>query len=259
MVRRFLSHWRDRRAAHAARTDGLHTDLPSPSHQRPSGSPDIEEFARAVVHDLRTPLTALSGEVELTLRRERSAGEYREALGRIGQSISDLVGITQDLALLTRTTGILDPHPTAHLNDILASILSGRPPEGSGGLRIDEAIEPAIVAGDGTLLARALSLLVDHALRHRREGGTVHIRGPRLSELVTAHGDVALIVGADAPGFRVPPWRAFATEGATPATDGDVRLRIAVRIVQRFGGSIGVPAGDQGDLAVCLRRAGRVV
>jgi signal transduction histidine kinase len=204
-------------------------------------------------------LTALSGEVELTLRRERSAGEYREALGRIGQSISDMVGLTQDLALLTRTTGILDPPPTANLNDILASILSGRPPEGSGGLRIDEAIEPTIVAGDGTLLARGLGLLVDHALRHRRAGGTVHIRGARPGELVVAQGVVALIVGADDPGFRVQPWRAFATEGATPATDGDVRLRIAVRIVQRFGGFVGVQAGDQCDLAVCLRRAGQAV
>ena len=46
-------------------------------------SEQLEAFAAAVAHELRTPLAALSGEVDVALRRERSAAAYRDALVRI--------------------------------------------------------------------------------------------------------------------------------------------------------------------------------
>ena len=57
----------------------------------------LEAFAAAVAHELRTPLAALSGEVDIALRRERSAAAYREALARIAASVAELVELTGDL------------------------------------------------------------------------------------------------------------------------------------------------------------------
>src|SRR3954465_4629240 len=60
----------------------------------------LPAFAAAVAHEIRTPLAAVAGEVDLALCRDRSAAEYREALRRIGEGIADLVEITGDLTLV---------------------------------------------------------------------------------------------------------------------------------------------------------------
>jgi signal transduction histidine kinase len=38
-----------------------------------SAPEELEAFAAAVAHELRTPLAALSGEVDIALRRDRTA------------------------------------------------------------------------------------------------------------------------------------------------------------------------------------------
>ncbi|MFB6265446.1 MAG: histidine kinase dimerization/phospho-acceptor domain-containing protein [Bradymonadaceae bacterium] len=45
---------------------------------------DIQnQFIAEAAHELRTPLTALQGDIELTLRRDRSKEEYEETLERL--------------------------------------------------------------------------------------------------------------------------------------------------------------------------------
>jgi K+-sensing histidine kinase KdpD len=222
----------------------------------------VQTFARDLVHELRTPLTALSGEVEVALRRERSAADYREALLRIAQSLSDLVSLTADLALLAEVTDITDIKArTASLDEILSSLVARHPQKDTNGVRVDATIEPASVVGDETLLVRGLALLVDHALRHRHTGATVRIRAARADGTVVEPGFVCLILDAEPPGFSVQPWRYFSADSgqAGPSrVPGGVRLRIAARIVERCGGYVVVQrSGDCDELAVCLRRAGR--
>jgi len=60
----------------------------------------LPAFAGAVAHEIRTPLAAVAGEVELALCRDRTVVEYQEALRRIGEGIAELIEITGDLSLL---------------------------------------------------------------------------------------------------------------------------------------------------------------
>ena len=80
----------------------------SPLQEPPSEQ--LEAFAAAVAHELRTPLAALSGEVDIALRRERSAAAYRDALARIAASVAELVELTGDLTFLGEQ-GDDDPLP----------------------------------------------------------------------------------------------------------------------------------------------------
>lgn len=59
-------------------------------------------FAAEASHQLRTPLTALQGQVEVALRRERSADDYRSALRSVEDQTANLRKIVESLLVLTR-------------------------------------------------------------------------------------------------------------------------------------------------------------
>jgi heavy metal sensor kinase len=60
------------------------------------------QFTGNASHQLRTPLTALLGQVELALRRPRPADEYRHTLALVHEQASDLRRIVEALLFLAR-------------------------------------------------------------------------------------------------------------------------------------------------------------
>ncbi len=60
-------------------------------------------FIAEAAHELRTPLTALQGELEVTLRRERSAEEYRDTLERALSDSRRLSDLAESLLEAART------------------------------------------------------------------------------------------------------------------------------------------------------------
>jgi heavy metal sensor kinase len=60
------------------------------------------QFTGQASHQLRTPLTALLGQVEVVLRRERPAEEYRQVLGVVRQQAEQLRQIVEMLLFLAR-------------------------------------------------------------------------------------------------------------------------------------------------------------
>jgi heavy metal sensor kinase len=59
-------------------------------------------FAGEASHQLRTPLTAMMGQAEVALRRDRSPEEYRRALGSVQQQAKQLHRLVESLLFLAR-------------------------------------------------------------------------------------------------------------------------------------------------------------
>lgn len=62
-------------------------------------------FISNASHELSTPLTAISSQLEVSLQRERSAEEYKKVLLSIGQDVHHLTKLTQTLLEFAKASG----------------------------------------------------------------------------------------------------------------------------------------------------------
>ena len=68
-----------------------------------------QRFSAELSHELRTPLAAIVTEAELALRRERSGGDYRASIERIGRRASQLQDILETLLIAAREESLHGP------------------------------------------------------------------------------------------------------------------------------------------------------
>jgi two-component system, OmpR family, sensor kinase len=154
-------------------------------------------FTADASHELRGPLTALRGELDLALRRDRSPEEYRLTLGRCREEVVRLTRLATDLLTLARNEAGLSPQDQTEVDlHAVAERVAGRYAAVTADRRVKVLVSgpPALVTGDPAMLERVVSNLVDNAVKHSPEGGIVGIE-------VAAGNQVALTVRDQGPGI----------------------------------------------------------
>ncbi|HEX6133494.1 MAG TPA: ATP-binding protein [Longimicrobiales bacterium] len=158
-------------------------------------------FTADASHELRSPLTVLKGEIELALRRERDADEYRRVLGSNLQEVDRLARIAEDLLTLARSdSGVLQPrHRTTDVSDRVARVVERLQADAEAKeielrVRAQASIEAVL---DPALLDQLVWNLVENAVKFTPRGGRVDVSVTRDA------GRVALEVKDTGPG--IPP------------------------------------------------------
>jgi two-component system OmpR family sensor kinase len=134
-------------------------------------------FTADASHELRSPLTALRGEIELALRRPRTGAEYQRVLESAREEVERLSRITEDLLTLARSdAGVLEARRTEV--DLSALALEVAPRlqayARERDVRIDvDAPAPAPLRADPDLLNRLLWNLATNAVKASPSGTTV--------------------------------------------------------------------------------------
>ncbi len=134
------------------------------------------QFTADASHELRGPLTALRGELDLALKRERTPEEYRATIARCREEVIRLSRIATDLLTLARHEAGLTALDTSEVDlRLLAERVIGRyqAVAAERELRFILSGPAAVVRGDPAMLERILGNLVNNAAKHSPTGGTI--------------------------------------------------------------------------------------
>lgn len=209
------------------------------------------EFLADISHELRTPITVIRGEAEVTLRgRDRAADEYKDALQRIVELAMQLGKYVNDLLFLARTetANLQFEWDSLDLADLVAGAVEDfrvMGEENGTAVTLDMPGEPVWVYGDKQRLRQLLFILGDNACRYSNPGG-------RISVALSVHGKQATISLTD-QGIGIPAQdlerifdRRFRSQNALSAReDGTgLGLPLAKSILKAHGGDIGVTSTE---------------
>jgi two-component system, OmpR family, sensor kinase len=156
-----------------------------------------------VSHELRSPLTALQGEIEVALRADRSTREYRLVLRSALEEIERLTTMSEDLLLITRAESHLVPldRVPTDPNAIVRGALEQRHRLiEEKGLAVKTALDPAArsVLLDPGLVTRLVDHLMDNAVKFAPFGGRILVQTD--ADMPAGHG-VRVAVENSGPGI----------------------------------------------------------
>ena len=224
--------------------------------QRLEGALEHERrFVAEASHELRTPLAVLRAELELARSRPRSREELEDALDSVAEETDRLTRLADDLLLLARADeGVLRDREALYVADVLettAAAFETRAAAAGRAIEI-EAPEGLSVRADPTALHRALTNLVDNALRHG--AGTVRLRAAERGNAVEVH---VTDEGEGFPADFLPTaFERFSRAGRAPDGTG-LGLALVRAVAVAHGGAAGAGPGPDGgaDVWVSLPRS----
>ena len=140
----------------------------------------LTQFTADASHELRTPIALIHTTAELTLRRDRSAETYRQALEQIVLEAERTSRLIEDLLTLARADAGLPSLPMDRLE--LAPLVHDVCRQGSVlaearqvKLTADVTERPVFVRGNDPALRRLFLVLLDNAIKYTPAGGAVAV------------------------------------------------------------------------------------
>ncbi|HEY2044891.1 MAG TPA: HAMP domain-containing sensor histidine kinase [Jatrophihabitans sp.] len=192
-------------------------------------------------HELRTPLTSLTTNLELLADGDGLADQQAPALVRAArESAGELNSLMADILDLARY-GESPPHREDVRLDLLAAEVVRRATNRATEVRFQTSLHPVLVCLDPAAADRAVSNLLDNAVKWSPPGGVVLVEvasgAVRVSDQGPGIGD------ADLPHVFERFYRSAAARGSPGAGLG---LAIVARVTEANGGVVAVQTGPNG-------------
>lgn len=215
----------------------------------------LSEFSSNLAHELRTPISNLLTQTQVTLSAKRDAATYRDILASNAEELQRLARMVSDMLFLAKTERGVDlPHKerfsAAHEVQTLLEFYEAVAEEKRIRLGMHGDGE---LLGDRLMFRRAVSNLLSNALRHAPEGGAVRVEISREAQVTTVAVENT---GEDIDAKELPRLfeRFYRADPARshPESDGTgLGLSITKAIVEAHGGTVTASSG-QGRTRFCL-------
>jgi heavy metal sensor kinase len=219
-------------------------------------------FTGDASHQLRTPLAALLGQIDVILRRDRAPQEYREVLGRVRDQTIRLQQLLEMLLFLARADNeaklpSLEKLDLACWLEEYMERWSEHPR--AADLRLERSAPgPALICVQGPLLGQLLDNLVDNACKYTPAGTPITLRLERASGVVmcTVEDRGSGIPPTDLAHVFEPFYRSTNARRQGYAGVG-LGLAVVERIASVFGGTVRAESepGQGSRFTVCLPEA----
>jgi signal transduction histidine kinase len=204
-----------------------------------------QRFVADAAHELGTPLAVLRGEIDIALRRERTAEDYRTALTNCREEIERLSRLSENLlSLASADAGQALVEPAACDAAVLAEAVHRRFVRAAGEKGVVfsvEAPDSLTLRADATAVEQVLGNLVANAIRHTPAGESV-----RLSATAEANAVVFRVTdsGEGIPPVHLPRlfdrFHRVDKARSRPAGGAGLGLAIVKTLVEAHGGTVAV-------------------
>lgn len=138
-----------------------------------------KDFVNTVSHDLRSPLTAILGYVELIERAGPVTPQQSEFIQRVKSSVHATTDLINDLLSLGRVeVGMIDEFTPVDMKLVVAQqleVLQTQVQEKKQTLKLGESGQLAPVLGSRTQLAQLANNLIGNASKYTQAGGEIRV------------------------------------------------------------------------------------
>lgn len=139
----------------------------------------VKQFGQNASHELKTPLTIIKGEVEVGLRKERTADEYQQILNKVGKEVNTLHNVIEKILFLSSSTkNDLKSHfSEVYLDEILLDAIKEKRvmcEQKNITLQVN-TLEAVSIQGNAALLKIAIANLLDNAIKYSKDSSSISI------------------------------------------------------------------------------------
>lgn len=153
------------------------------------------EFLTSIAHELRTPLMVSSGYLH-ALKKGMLSGEQLEAtIDTVSRNVDQIVNLTNDILFLQEMELVLPDFQSVDMPTVVGNVLKkyeGRAQTRGIALKVKGSTRVSPVQGAEASLERAITALIDNAIKFSPPNGAVEIRfaeeGNHVSVSVEDHG-----------------------------------------------------------------------
>jgi two-component system sensor histidine kinase MprB len=185
-------------------------------------------------HELRTPIASLRANIQTLEHDQRLPAAERESLrADILLELDELTSLVADIVELARGAKPGELVDEVRVDRIVEDVAARASARAQDGLTLDVRTEPTLVRGEPERIQRAVSNLVDNALKWSPDGGTV--------EIELAGGDLAVrdhgpgLAEADLPHIFERFYRA---DSARALPGSGLGLAIVRQAAEAHGGQV---------------------
>jgi two-component system OmpR family sensor kinase len=217
-------------------------------------------FTADASHELRSPLSRLRAEIEVTLRRPRDSAEYEETLRSCLEEVERLSELTEELLTLAHLDAEERPRrelaavPLLPIVDDAMRRMSPEARRRAIRLHVEAQAPPLAVNVAPTAVGLALANILDNAVKFSPANGevTVGVSADRGHALITVT-DQGPGIGSDELGHLFDRFHRGAAARASEAPGFGLGLAISRAVIERQGGSISADSGPDGGARFRIR------
>jgi signal transduction histidine kinase len=151
-----------------------------------NGVENLDRFNSDVSHELKTPLTVIRGEIDLTLRKQREPEYYIRTLSTLNYEAKQIEKIVENLLLLTKYSkeNIEKTFEECYLKNILLNtLLMYKKNIDEKNITINiKKLEDLTIIGNLQLIKTIFSNLIDNAIKYTNENKNIFISLEALNE-----------------------------------------------------------------------------